>query len=329
LLSIIIIIIIDYLGSKGIRTKLLSCVGKDSVGQGLLEDLNSHRVDASGIAVIDNIQTASYTAIHDNTGDLALAVANMNIFEKINDEYISKYSNDIIRSKVILIDGNISFNALKYISQLLANNNNNNSSSNKNGNVLIFEPTSDHKCLLPFLQKPSLINVIDIIKPNLSELRVMVDACLEADIFVSNTNNDMKNRILNTKTSQDIHDIGYLGSVLLHAMEINNNDNNNNKYKHVLVSLGSRGILWITRSLNINNLDYYHHQGQHKYYYSLFPSLPLDKVRNTNGAGDSFLGGFISYLISNNMNILDSVSVESINTGLQAAKDKLLYNLQK
>lgn len=316
-------IIIDILGSNGIRTKLLSCVGQDSIGHSLLEDLNGHGVDASGIAIIDNVQTASYTAIHDDTGDLALAVANMNIFEKINDDYISHYNNDIIRSKIILVDGNISFNALKYISQLLSENN------SKSNNVLIFEPTSDHKCLLPFLQKPTLLNMIDIIKPNYSELKVMVDACLNSDIFINNTNDHMKNRVLKTKMSQDVHDIGYLGSVLLYAMEINSK-----KAKHILVSLGKRGILWITRSSNIKNFEYYYNHGQYKYYYSLFPSLPIDIVRNTNGAGDSFLGGFISHLIqtsnaNDNSNILDAVSVESINNGLQSARDKLLYNLHK
>jgi len=294
---------------------LLSVIGDDDVGQGLLDNTSSYNVDVSGISIIAEAQTASYTAIHDNTGDLSLAVADMNIFRNINEEYINHYSSDLISSKVIVVDGNISYNALKCITSYLANN-----------QVLIFEPTSDHKCLLPFLQRPPLIHMIDIIKPNLSELRVLAEASLSSNN--GNIDNDTKNKFEELKMTDNVDDIGFMASILLNSMEKNND---HDKYKHVLVSLGKRGVIWCTRSPAIKDCDnYHHHQLRSKYYYTLIQSLPVDVIGNTNGAGDAFLGGFIAQAAKEKQNkILDKINLSTIQSGLIAAKEKLLYNNNK
>lgn len=292
-------------------------MGNDNVGKGLIADTSNYGVDVSGISVIDKAQTASYTAIHDNTGDLALAVADMNIFTKIDEQYLNRYHHDLISSKIIVIDGNISYKALTYITSLESNTNRKDSSR-----LLIFEPTSDHKCLLPFLQEPILINHIDVIKPNLSELKVMLGACFAC--FASGIPEYHKYEEL--KTSDRIDDIGIMASILLNTMEYNNND----KCKHVLVSLGKQGILWCTRSITIKEIDHYKSINE-RYNYAIIPSLPIHILGNTNGAGDSFLGGFIAYIINNNKNdnILDNINITSIQAGLLAAKEKLLLNNQQ
>jgi len=292
-------------------------VGNDNVGKGLVADTSNYGVDVSGISVIDKAQTASYTAIHDNTGDLALAVADMYIFVKIDELYLNHYHHDLISSRVIVIDGNISYKALTCITSL-------ESGRKDSSRVLIFEPTSDHKCLLPFSQKPTLLNRIDVIKPNLSELRVMVDACLSSGISGYQSNDDKYKQL---KMSDRIDDIGYMASILLNSMEYNNTDD---KCKHVLVSLGKRGILWCTRSMAIKEIDHYKSIDE-RYNYATIPSLPVHVLGNTNGAGDSFLGGFIAYMINNNKNdnILDNINISSIQAGLVAAKEKLLLNNNK
>ena len=314
-------------------------IGGDNVGQGLLNNTSSYGVDVSAVSVIDDAQTASYTAIHDSTGDLSLAVADMKIFNNINDEYINRYCSDLISSKVVVIDGNISFNAARQITSYLTNTTTSTSTNTTKNHVLIFEPTSDHKCLLPFLQKPSLIHMIDIIKPNLSELRVLTEACLSSsddnddnDNNDNNDNNATKNKFEKIKMSDDTDDIGFMASILLNAMESNNdndNDNNTQQHKHVIVSLGKRGVIWSTRSPAIKECDgYHHHQLRSKhYYYTLVPSLPVDVIGNTNGAGDAFLGGFIAEVVNNtnrNGSILDKIKLSTVQAGLLAAKEKLL-----
>ena len=290
-------------------------MGNDNVGKGLIADTSNYGVDVSGISVIEKAQTASYTAIHDNSGDLALAVADMNIFTKIDEQYLSRYHHDLISSKIIVIDGNISYKALACITSLESNTDRKDSSR-----VVIFEPTSDHKCLLPFTQKPILLNRIDVIKPNLSELRLMFNACFAHEDIPEYQRNYCKHQQL--YSSDSINDVGFMASILLNAMEYNNSDD---KCKHVLVSLGKRGILWCTRSMAIKEIKHYI---DGRYNYAIIPSLPIQILGNTNGAGDNFLGGLIAYIINNNKNdnILDNINISSIQAGLLAAKEKLLLN---
>ena len=290
-------------------------MGNDNVGKGLIADTSNYGVDVSGISVIDKAQTASYTAIHDNTGDLALAVADMNIFTKIDEQYLNRYHHDLISSKIIVIDGNISYKALKYITSLESNTIFKNSSR-----VLIFEPTSDHKCLLPFLEDPKLINRIDVIKPNFSELIALLGACFASGI-------PEYRKLEELKITRKIEDVGNMASILLSAMEYNSNDD---RCKHVLVSLGERGIVWCSRSIAVEEIEHYKTLNR-RYNYAIIPSLPIHILGNTNGAGDSFLGGLIAHMINNNKNdyILRNINISSIQAGLLAAKEKLLLNNNK
>jgi len=47
---------------------------------------------------------------------------------------------------------------------------------------VFFEPTSDHKCLLPVTT--GVLGFIDVMKPNLSELCAIVSACLDLDLIM-------------------------------------------------------------------------------------------------------------------------------------------------
>ena len=47
---------------------------------------------------------------------------------------------------------------------------------------VFFEPTSDHKCLLPVTT--GVLGFVDVMKPNLSELCAIVSACLDLDLIM-------------------------------------------------------------------------------------------------------------------------------------------------
>jgi sugar/nucleoside kinase (ribokinase family) len=152
--------------------------------------------------------TAMYNAIHDNTGDLCIGVADMSIFAQISPEYVTSLAQSISTSAVVAVDGNISKEAFAALVDICAHYN----------VPVFFEPTSDHKCLLPFQAgrmhkvrtdlchdddffsvcvhlsfahenlKSALICVthclvllqVSLLKPNVSELVQMVSHCLSA-----------------------------------------------------------------------------------------------------------------------------------------------------
>jgi pseudouridine kinase len=83
--------------------------------------------------------TAVYNAIHDNTGDLRLGLADMSIFSEIDASYIASLNDAIDKAKLVVSDGNISKDSFIKLVDLCF----------QLDVPVFFEPTSDHKCMLP------------------------------------------------------------------------------------------------------------------------------------------------------------------------------------
>ena len=87
------------------------------------------------------VSTASYCAIHDSTGQLVAAVADVRIIAALTPDSILEHSQAIQDSQLVVVDGNLlpaTFQALvRHTADLKV--------------PLFFEPTSDHKCVLPIL----------------------------------------------------------------------------------------------------------------------------------------------------------------------------------
>lgn len=85
--------------------------------------------------------TATYTAIHDSSGTLALAVADVRVISEVTPHTVREHTQLINNSQLVMVDGNLdprTFNALLNTVDLMQI-------------PLFFEPTSDHKCVLPIL----------------------------------------------------------------------------------------------------------------------------------------------------------------------------------
>jgi pseudouridine-5'-phosphate glycosidase/pseudouridine kinase len=111
---------------------------------------------ASGAAPAPTHATAMYNAIHDNTGDLCIGVADMSIFAQISPEYIAALAGSISTSAIVAVDGNISKEAFAALVDICGHYN----------VPVFFEPTSDHKCLLPF--QAGRMHKVQIANPFLS-----------------------------------------------------------------------------------------------------------------------------------------------------------------
>lgn len=151
----------------------VSAVGDDEAGRGLLAHAKESGIDISTVKITKTLSTpvyslegkpedlpvnttststsntpipvvaatATYTAIHDTTGSLALAIADVRVILELSPHTVQQHTQLITDSQLVVADGNLSphtFNALLNTAHSL-------------GVPLFFEPTSDHKCILPIL----------------------------------------------------------------------------------------------------------------------------------------------------------------------------------
>jgi pseudouridine-5'-phosphate glycosidase len=112
---------------------------------GSIKDFTSDRtIHARAIAhsqpkLLDVPNTATYTAIHDVNGDLAVGIADMRIFTVLDPTYIQRLAGLIRSSRIVITDGNITPETLGAVAAMCVSNQ----------IPLMFEPTSKFKCRLP------------------------------------------------------------------------------------------------------------------------------------------------------------------------------------
>ena len=130
--------------TDNMHVSLVSAVADDMGGKALIAHTNANRIHTENMLVLsskDGNSTATYTAIHGQDGDLCVGLADMSILERLSAEHISGLASQIRVSDLVVADANLNtdaFTALTGITQSY--------------NVpLFFEPTSDHKCLLPVI----------------------------------------------------------------------------------------------------------------------------------------------------------------------------------
>ncbi len=151
--------IADSLARLGRNVSLATAVADDLNGRSLLESSREKGIDVSLTRVLSSSgtnevfseaqgvsspatahATAVYNAIHDNAGDLCIGIADMEIFSQINPAHIHSLAQSIAQSKLVAADGNLSKEAFAALANVC----------HQLQVPLFFEPTSDHKCLLPF-----------------------------------------------------------------------------------------------------------------------------------------------------------------------------------
>ena len=142
--------IAQSLAALGVRVKLGSVVADDSNGRKLLEDCRSAGIDTSLIKIMSSNddddhhhqhRTAVYNAIHDESGDLLVGVADTAIMHQLDGLYADALADDLRAIRVLVLDGNLSMEAFTSLV----------STASRHGVTVFFEPTSSHKCLLPLL----------------------------------------------------------------------------------------------------------------------------------------------------------------------------------
>lgn len=72
----------------GINTKLITALGEDIYGNKILEEAKTIGMDMEHSIIMRENTTSTYLSILDETGDMMVAIAHMDIFDKMPLDFI-------------------------------------------------------------------------------------------------------------------------------------------------------------------------------------------------------------------------------------------------
>lgn len=113
--------IAENLGRMGADVTLVTMVGKDAEGDSLLHHCSAVGVDTSQAFRCEDERTGTYTAVLDSGGDMAVALADMAIYDGFDCERIRFREAILKASEFVVVDTNLPSETLKYVVEFAAN----------------------------------------------------------------------------------------------------------------------------------------------------------------------------------------------------------------
>lgn len=95
------------LASAGLSTALVARVGDDAAGRRLVAELSARGVDAALVAVEQGSATGTYVAIHDEAGELAAAVSDLSVYDRIDPRSLRPASAALAAAGIVFADANL------------------------------------------------------------------------------------------------------------------------------------------------------------------------------------------------------------------------------
>ena len=143
--------------NENITTYLLSAMGDDLYGKMIIEQSQQAGIDLSHCKICANASTATYFSIIGHTGEMSSAINDMSIVEQIDVDYLTSKFNLINDAKLIILDANLTQQAIDYICQNF-------------NHIPIFADTVSAAKASKFSKH---INSIFCLKPNISEAEIL------------------------------------------------------------------------------------------------------------------------------------------------------------
>ncbi|WP_445489881.1 carbohydrate kinase [Niallia sp. 03133] len=106
--------IAENLGRLGCESSLLTIVGADHAGEWILEYTKPY-VDFNPSLISNDQSTGTYTAVFDKTGDFVIGLADMSIYDSIQEDLIEKKWGYIASSELVILDTNFPAEVLKKV----------------------------------------------------------------------------------------------------------------------------------------------------------------------------------------------------------------------
>jgi len=105
----------ENLGRLGVPTGLLTCVGDDQAGHWVLQETKQHGVDVSQSWILREEHTGTYTALLDVDGEMIVALANMEIYDRFTPDKLAERWSHLAGARGIFADTNLPAESLLYL----------------------------------------------------------------------------------------------------------------------------------------------------------------------------------------------------------------------
>lgn len=258
----------------GVDTLMVSAVGNDLASNMIMEGLTEIGMRCDGIRKYEGESTAIYNALHSPDGQLISAVADMNVFKRIESEQIVD-AIQMHQPNLICCDGNIESSVLRDTAVIA-----------KGLDIPVhFEPTSIPKSLKIFDDPATVLaGSIKSISPNHHELVAMSEAARK--VLPSIEDEQIRNQLSKFK-ADELPEIAR--TCLPYAIYLS-------QFFNVIVTkLGQHGCLIVGRD----------HDQQIVRYFQAHAIKP-EQIKSVTGAGDSFVGVLLANL-TKQLDCLNSV----------------------
>lgn len=107
--------IAENLSRMGTNTKLISAFGDDLYGDKISNECRSAGIDIDNCLVLKNLSTSTYLSVLDETGDMKVAISDMDIVDYLNVDFIKTKAHLVENSAAIVIDANLSRDLIEYL----------------------------------------------------------------------------------------------------------------------------------------------------------------------------------------------------------------------
>ncbi len=107
--------IAENLSRLGVKVEMITVLGNDSYAREIVESCQALGISLDHTLVLPEERTSSYLSINDPQGEMALAISDMEIYDKISPHYLEKKLDFINKSKALILDTNISKESLKFL----------------------------------------------------------------------------------------------------------------------------------------------------------------------------------------------------------------------
>ena len=101
----------------GMDVRLLAAYGDDLHGQQVVSSCASLGIDLTHALKVPGGTTSTYLYLTDEQGEMALAVSDMSICEKITPEYLAERSAILDNARVVVADANIPAESLRWLAE--------------------------------------------------------------------------------------------------------------------------------------------------------------------------------------------------------------------
>lgn len=267
---------------------LISAVGNDRFGS-ILKQLMPPALHNS--LIVDETQSTSLCSIiFDRVGECKLLLGDMAVHNSITPQALEKRKDLFREAPLIVMDSNLSEQAMATTLQM----------AHSFQVPVFFEPTDMFIAGKPFKLEADLTHPIRLIKPNLHELKTIVEAITGSPVKLEVDIHKERDALLSQ------------AKTLVEQIEAH--------FNCIIATLGGMGVLVSFRSDAINDSSkLLSLSSANCGHITCFYAMPkVQDIVNVSGAGDSFCAGFITALLQQH-----SV-VECVAAGFMAAGQALL-----